>query len=316
MAITTPQGIDLQAGEPLDLKIVKQNESERLSISEVTRYDGLAVYEVDTHRTYQLQGGVEDTFWVLIGSGAGGDTSYTNLTPVPVTQGGITAGSTFDNIALQEMWDKFLYPYQAPLASLSTVPIHGLYEKGFIIDQVILTAISTKRDNDIIEMELFRGVSLLEHVSPVNPEGQTVVYTELNDVISNTTFKVTVRDVHSMVTSSRTFSFANPYFYGVGSKSLSVTQVQELTKQVVTKSNKTYAFSPTNQVYYFAYPQSYGLLSSIKDTNNFETLDDWTVRSEIFNTNGSYFLDNNVSYYVYEFKNLTTQVNFNNTFKY
>lgn len=44
--------------------------------------------------------------------GSGG--SYTNLTPVPTTVGGITAGSTFDNVAVTDVLTQLLYPYQVP----------------------------------------------------------------------------------------------------------------------------------------------------------------------------------------------------------
>lgn len=40
--------------------------------------------------------------------------TYTNATPVPVTIGGISAGSTFLNQTLQQMFDALLYPYQSP----------------------------------------------------------------------------------------------------------------------------------------------------------------------------------------------------------
>ena len=48
------------------------------------------------------------------GTGGGGDESYTNFTPVPEDIGGIEAGETFDDVPLQTMWDKLLYPYQYP----------------------------------------------------------------------------------------------------------------------------------------------------------------------------------------------------------
>lgn len=44
--------------------------------------------------------------------GSGG--SYTNMTPVPTTVGGITAGSTFDNVAVTDVLTQLLYPYQVP----------------------------------------------------------------------------------------------------------------------------------------------------------------------------------------------------------
>ena len=47
---------------------------------------------------------------------------YTNPTPVPVTIGGIDAGTTFSSANMQQMWDMLLYPYIAESVSLSSVP--------------------------------------------------------------------------------------------------------------------------------------------------------------------------------------------------
>ena len=57
-----------------------------------------------------------------------------------------------------------------------------------------------------------------------------------------------------------------------------------------------------SQVFYFAYPLSYGALTSILDVNNFETIGDWTRTTRSFTG-----LDaTSQSYYVYEFKNPVT----------
>ena len=51
-------------------------------------------------------------------SGGGGvNCEFTNANPTPVTQGGITAGSTFNAVPCETMWERFLYPYQAPAFS-------------------------------------------------------------------------------------------------------------------------------------------------------------------------------------------------------
>ena len=50
---------------------------------------------------------------VPVGSLSPGD-EYTNLTPTPVTLGGIPAGSTFNTQTMTQMWNALLYPYQAP----------------------------------------------------------------------------------------------------------------------------------------------------------------------------------------------------------
>jgi len=82
--------------------------------------------------------------------------------------------------------------------------------------------------------------------------------------------------------------------------------VQALTKSISTKSNKTVTTSPTGQVFYFAFPASYGTLSNILDPNNFSVIGDYTLRVEsITGLDGTA-----VSYNIYEFVNVTTQTNF------
>jgi hypothetical protein len=50
--------------------------------------------------------------------GGGGSVTYMNPNPIPVTQGGFPAGTTFPTPqTMQQMWDAFLYPYQYPAFS-------------------------------------------------------------------------------------------------------------------------------------------------------------------------------------------------------
>jgi len=102
-----------------------------------------------------------------------------------------------------------------------------------------------------------------------------------------------------------------PYYFGSGAQGLTPVQIQALGVDTSAKGEKSYVYSPTVEVYYIAYPAYYGSLSSILDNNSFETLPGWTESTENF-TIGV----NLVSYYIYEFDYLTTQVNFTNTFKY
>ena len=67
MAITSPQGIDLQAPEALELKTIQLTLTARDAISLVTRYDGLKVYVVSEQKNYQLRGGITNAFWTLVG---------------------------------------------------------------------------------------------------------------------------------------------------------------------------------------------------------------------------------------------------------
>ena len=102
-----------------------------------------------------------------------------------------------------------------------------------------------------------------------------------------------------------------PYYVGAGAAGLGAG-VSALTKRIINSTANRQELITVNgtQKMYFAYPSSYGALTSILDVNNFNTINDWT-RTTV-NITG---LDgNSVSYYVYEFNNYalagTYQYNF------
>lgn len=107
-----------------------------------------------------------------------------------------------------------------------------------------------------------------------------------------------------------------PSYYGVGAIGLSVAEIQQLTMVNVAKGDKAYNFSPTSQVFYYAYPASYGDLTSILDDNGFETISDWVKTTRSFTSNPPYYTYSTTDYNVYEFDHITTQVDFTNTFKF
>lgn len=67
-------------------------------------------------------------------TGTGSGPTYTNSTPLPVTHGGALAGTTFDNMTMQEMFDLILYPYQSPaFNNFYLLSLSGTFEIGFDI---------------------------------------------------------------------------------------------------------------------------------------------------------------------------------------
>jgi hypothetical protein len=106
------------------------------------------------------------------------------------------------------------------------------------------------------------------------------------------------------------------FYYGVGAQALNVAGIQALTKFWEPRGSKTLLFSPNNQVFYFAYPESYGNLVSIRDTNGFNITSDWTKTVRTFTLSLPNYAGGTSPYNVYEFKNLTTQTNFDITFNF
>jgi hypothetical protein len=111
-------------------------------------------------------------------------------------------------------------------------------------------------------------------------------------------------------------TYYSPIYYGVGVSGLLSPQIQLLTKNIMAKSDIIITFSTSDQVIYFAYPKSRGILSSILDQNGIEMIQDWTIWEETFNTNIPYYNGQATLYYIYEFNNITTVSDFTITFKY
>lgn len=105
---------------------------------------------------------------------------------------------------------------------------------------------------------------------------------------------------------------SSPFYYGVGAKGLASSEVFKLIK--VSEGNTipfTIAVSPVDQVWYFAYPDSYPALKSIKDQNGFELISDFkvTTGNNIINTSGE-----KITYRIYEYNNVTTLTSYKVTY--
>lgn len=117
-----------------------------------------------------------------------------------------------------------------------------------------------------------------------------------NKTISDTkTFTLSVTDSKNNVRSSSiTFTFVYPFYYGTFTNSLTETDIKNEVKLVELKNNKTLTLTYNDMKVFYAYPKAYGELKSIKDGNGFEYLNDFN--KEEMNINS-------IPYYVYKIKN-------------
>ena len=255
--------------------------------------------------------------------------SYTNLTPMPEKVGGAEVGTTFNAVTISNVLTTILYPYQIP--SFLTFTLTGfvaILECGVNFVGGVQTFAWTFLNGTNVKPGsiAIRDVSNnIDLVSGLDDDGsEAITLTADTRTVTNQTRVWSIRAINTKsqdinypsYTTRLTTTFYSPFFYGVGSAGLTVAQIQELTKSVTAKGTKTFSFSPTNQVFYFAYPASHGNLTSIKDPNNFEILSDFTKRTENFTNNPGFYEGITTSYYIYEFNNLTTQVGFNITFTF
>lgn len=253
---------------------------------------------------------------------SGGETNerYSNAKATPYTVGGIKAGSTFDNKTMSEMWDNLLYPFIAPnnlrLTIDSSVPT-GVIEKGITISPSATTKLTwniSGNDGTITKIEFFKNdVSVKTYEGEnLSTSGYTEWSTDFGTISSNTNikYKATYKENTSDILTSNvvTWTFVDPYFYGAG---VSGVGIVNLTKTISAKSDKTLSFTTNNNFIYFAYPASYGSLTSIKDANGFENISGFDkITTKLAVESGA------VDYIIYQSKTPSTQSNFVLTFKY
>lgn len=203
------------------------------------------------------------------------NTLYTNEMPTVNDLGGIKAGTSFDNMPVNEVLTKLLYPYVAPVVGANCTPNGGTYECGNTQKVTRITANVTKKSEKITKVEFCDGSTVLEtkEGAEVANGGSISIVTDI-DVNTNKNFTVKVTDAENKTYSANTgsFTFVYPYYMGVCAEEADINEdlVKGLTKKIESKGNKSHSFTCDYQRMVFAYPKSHGALRSIIDPNNFD----------------------------------------------
>jgi len=234
---------------------------------------------------------------------------------------GISRFGAFSSTGLEDTIAQILnITYTPPSISLAASGSGTVREKGASVASTTLTATITKQSDPIVDVRFYQGVTLLDTQTgnPPVPNGGAPTYVYSVAFTDNISFSAqTIDDGTSggptnVTSSTVSFTFVYPYYSGVGAAALAAASVGALTKDVrISTSSLNKSFTPNgSQVLYFAYPASYGALTSILDDNDFETLGDWTLRTE--NITG---LDATAqSYRIYEFNNTPVSGTYGFTF--
>ena len=190
---------------------------------------------------------------------------YSNATPTVTSHGGIEVGETFDNVSIQDMLTKILYPYVAPTIGLSSTVTKGYKEIGTSFNAT-LTATAVKKSEKITSVAIYNGDTQLVEVT----DGNVATYEAQN--ISNTvTYTAKVTDAKSkVVTATLNYTFVHPIYMGVcDSETPDAVAVKALDKVVTGKSNQahTYTLSAAHMV--CACPPGW-TLKNIIDPNGFD----------------------------------------------
>lgn len=237
--------------------------------------------------------------------------------------GGIAAGTNLNGLTTHEVLKKLLYPYvDASVGGATASPNGGTYEKGVTktITQVSISI--TKKSEPITSVALYNGSTLIEEkTGDAVKNGGTITFTGLSVEVptdgNQLTVKVTYPDANgsakTVSKSTTAMTFVYPYYMGscAAGTAIDETLVESLTKKIESKGNKSNSFTVSDGHMVFAYPKAHGVLTSILDPNNFETIGNYT-RHEVSVTG----LDGTAqAYYVYV-SGATTVSGFTVNFKY
>ena len=143
----------------------------------------------------------------------------------------------------------------------------SLKPKEETVINVELTAAVTKKSLDVASVIFSDGTAAVDVT-----EGGSFSHEIADPVTDTTTFSVTVSDGKKEVSSSVKYTFVNPYYTGVVNADAVDVDITTLGKKIEEKGKKKYSYEPRNQYVVFAYPASYGDLTSILDINGFEQL--------------------------------------------
>ena len=230
------------------------------------------------------------------------DVFHTDITTVNAL-GGIAAGADLDGMTTHESLNTLLFPYVAfVLGSTSRSAAAATLENGATQTLNSASISITKKSKPITSVKLMNGSTVLgEKTGDDVAAGGTISFSNLGITVSksnNPNLKFTVTDgTTSTDKNVGASTFVYPYYMGecAANATIDETLIEGLTKKVESKGNKTVTHSCENGRMIIAYPKAHGVLKSILDPNNFETIGDYT-RSEVSVTG----LDGTTqTYYVY-----------------
>lgn len=161
-----------------------------------------------------------DEVQVVASQSASASAYYSNANTVPISVGGISAGSSFSGtFSIQQMFDMLLYPYIPPSLSLSG---GGNREFGSSPGPIALSWSVTKGSNLI--------TSIIVNGTPVVPTGfnQSGVGSGTSTQNVNTTFNMSTSDGISTPGTSTTVTWLNARYWGTATTFAALNSAQIL----------------------------------------------------------------------------------------
>ena len=294
--VLVPKFDSIKGIEEADLEVIKKD----TKANRQKEYNSNVLFIIDD-KSMEFYDRDKDTFEAI---SSGGSSKLTKDLTSNVTVGGINAATTYKKDAdIETIIRDLLIKYFPADLVFSLNPSKTLYKIGEIVNSIELIAATTKKSENIENIKYYIDGALVdtkdETTDPGIENGGTYTYTHGTPFSTDTTFKVDVYDGKNITTKTIKIEFVNPFYCGLASSTL-----QEIVQK---KGDYTYNnITCNNDSIVFKYPKSYGTLTSILDSNNFENISAFTRSEEVINS---------VDYYVYT-SAVTSVSNFKFIFKF
>lgn len=208
------------------------------------------------------------------------NTVYTNATAIVEPTGQIAPGDTFNEVPVNQMLTKILYPYIPPTISGTPSTASRVVEKGVTLTIDNVTANVGKKSEAITKVELYNGATLVEAKTDSVAAGGQFTFSNAISLSADAILKVKATDAKPTVVEAEvgTYTFVYPFYHGTVNAGAAVdgATIAAMLKDVSEKGDKTYTFNLTDNCAVFAYPKAYGALKAIVDRHGFDNLPNFT----------------------------------------
>lgn len=204
-------------------------------------------------------------------------TAITKQIKSDVAIGNVTVGKVYPvGTLMEDIISDMLTQYLTPEVKLNINPATTLYDIVYeYVDSITMDARVTKKTSEIAKVEFLVNDTVVHTITTGVANGGLFEYTYTPDdsIIYDTTFKVVVTDTKGGTSSaSKSIKFVGKTYYGIVADTVGApTEAIVKTLNGVLKDTKSYVYSGITMDWgkvCYAYPASFGNLSSIKDTIN------------------------------------------------
>lgn len=197
----------------------------------------------------------------------------TDSRKMPFSIGDLPIGNTFSMVEIVEVLRRIVYPYLAPLCTISILPP---FSSGYVeVGSSPLVKLSYQITKRTLPTQITGLTNMFPSSYPaITTPGQTVISGTANGIVispianTTTTFTITVSDGTQSNVASTTLSGIYPYFYGFSAlSSMTTVGLSSLNKLVEPSGDKVLDLVGGGNLF-FIYDSSYPDLDIVIDNTN------------------------------------------------